>query len=335
MHPMRSDLRVDQAEGLRRLLVRNHTRVLTLVAGKSGVGRTSTAINLAAALAHSGKEVLVLDENHAPNNFLGHLGLHARHDLLDVVHEKCGLREALFDTGGFSVVSTARAMRALAQLGRPEQLRLENALAEASAGVDVMLVDAAMPVLIKPPSMHRDHQRTIARSLVVNGAEGYAGQAGASSGFACGESLLVVMDATASGITDSYALIKRLVLENACLQFEILVNKVADEKAALTVFENMARVARRNLAAHLEYLGCIPRDERLMRATRHGRPVIHACPAAASSNSYRDIAQSLLHLPVPHFETDGGVRTVIQKLMRKIPQPMQQRGKQLTQAASC
>jgi septum formation inhibitor-activating ATPase MinD len=97
----------------------------------------------------------------------------------------------------------------------------------------------------------------------------------------------------------------------------------------------MAKVARRNLAAHLEYLGCIPRDDRLMRATQHGRPVIDAYPVAASAKSYRDIAQSLLHLPMPHFETDGGARTVIQKLMRKISQPMQQHGKQVTQVANC
>jgi flagellar biosynthesis protein FlhG len=130
-------------------------------------------------------------------------------------------------------------------------------------------------------------------------------------------------------------LIKRLVLEKACLQFEIVVNKVADEKAALAVFENMAKVAWRNLAARLDYLGCIPRDDRLMRATRHGKPVIDAYPVATSAKSYRDIAQSLLRLPVPHIETDRGMRTVIQKLMHTISQPIPQHGKQATQVLNC
>ncbi|MEO6974269.1 MAG: P-loop NTPase [Gallionella sp.] len=332
---MRSDLRVDQAEGLRRLLVRNHTQVLTLVAGKNGVGRTSTAFNLAAALSHLGKKVLVLDENHAPNNLLGHLGVYARHDLLDVIREKCMPDEALFNSNGFSIMSTARAMNSLAQLGQPDQQRLENALTEVSTGVDVMLVDAAMHVLVKAPIPGRDCQNSGVRSPVFRRSEGFKRQAGTSSGFACGGSLLVVMDGTASGITDSYTLIKRLVLNNACLQFEIVVNKVADEKTAQTVFENMAKVAWRNLATRLEYLGCIPRDDRLMRATRHGRPVIDAYPAAASAKSYRDIAQSLLHLPVPDIETDGGMHTVIQKLMRNISQPVQLHGKQVIQVASC
>lgn len=323
---MRSDPRVDQAEGLRRLLVRSQTQVLTLVAGKTGVGRTSTAVNLAAALAHLGKEVLVLDENHAPNNFPGQLGIYARHDLLDVVHEKCLPEEALLNAHGFSVLSTARAMRSLSQLGSPDQQRLENALTEVSEGMDVLLVDAAMPGLMKAQD-GRGHRSS--------GAGSFAGHAATSSGFACGGTLLVVMDATASGITDSYTLIKRLVLENACLQFEIVVNKVADDKAALTVFENMAKVAWRNLAARLEYLGCVPRDERLMRATCHGKPVIDAYPVAASAKSYRGIAQSLLHLPVPHIETGGGMHTVIQKLLGKMPQPVPQYGKQSRQAVNC
>jgi len=42
---------IDQAEGLRRLLVSNQTQVITLVSGKQGVGRTSVTLNLASALA--------------------------------------------------------------------------------------------------------------------------------------------------------------------------------------------------------------------------------------------------------------------------------------------
>lgn len=288
---------VDQAEGLRRLLVSNQTRVITVVAGKSGVGRTSMAINLAAALARSGKDVLVLDENHAPNNLLDSLGLFARHDLLDVAQGKCKPREAVLSAKGFSVLPTARAMYALAKLKQAEQLRLENALTEVSAGMDVMLVDAAMLV----------------------------GQAAVSSSMASGATLLVVVDATASGITESYALIKKLALENACLQFEIVVNKVVDAQAAKTVFENMAKVARRNLAARLGYLGYIPHDDRLQRATQLGRSVVDAFPTAVSAKSYLELSQSLLRLPTQQDESEAGIPSMVQSLIRHVSVSTQQR----------
>ena len=80
-------------------------------------------------------------------------------------------------------------------------------------------------------------------------------------------SLLIVVDATTSGITESYALIKRMALDNACMQFEIVVNKVSDEQTAKKIFGNMAEMARRNLAARLEYCGYISKDGRLTRAS--------------------------------------------------------------------
>lgn len=306
---MRSEIGVDQAEGLRRLLVRNETQVITVVAGKSGIGRTSVTINLAAALARSGKDVLVLDENHAPGNLLDHLGLFAGHDLLDVAQGKCRPRQALLKAKGFGVVPAARAMHALAKLGRAEQQRLEEALTEVSSGVDVMLVDGAMPALSR--------------------VHGLTCGAAASSSLATGAALLVVVDATASGITESYALIKRMALENARTQFEIVVNKVADEQAALTVFENMSRVARRNLAVRLEYLGCIPQDDRLARASQLGRPVVEAFPAAVSARACLTMSEKLLRLPVRQDEEETGVRALIQSLVRQVAQPLQRHSREM------
>lgn len=294
---MRSD-GMDQAEGLRRLLVINQTQVVTVVAGKAGVGRTSATINLAAALAGSGKNVLVLDENHGPNNLLGRMGMSARHDLLDVAQGKCGLCDAVLAARGFGILPTARAMRALEQLDQDGQQRLQDALTGASYGADVVLVDAAMPIL----------------SLAGTAAAG-------SPSLASGAALLVVVETTPSGITESYALIKRLALKSARQQFGIAVNKAGNEQAALTVFENMTKVARRNLSVRLEYLGHIPSDERLKCAMQLGKPVVEAFPAAASAKSYFELSQKLLCLPMQRDEAEGGVSAIIQNLIRQVSQP--------------
>lgn len=293
---MRSD-GMDQAEGLRRLLVLNQTQVITVVAGKAGVGRTSATINLAVALARSGKDVLVLDENHGPNNLLDRMGLSARHDLLDVAQGKCGLCDAVLAAKGFGILPTARAMHALAKLDQSVQQRLENALTEASDGADIVLVDTAMSV----PGQSEDLAEL--PSLASGGA------------------LLVVVEATPSGITESYALIKRLALKDARQQFGIAVNKAGNEQAALTVFENMAKVARRNLSVRLEYLGHIPSDERLKCAMQLGKSVVEAFPAAASAKSYLELSQKLLCLPMQRDEAEGGVSAIIQSLIRQVSRP--------------
>jgi len=331
---MRFDARADQAEGLRRLLVRNHTQVVLLLAGKAGVGRTSTTVNLASALSRLGKAVLVLDENNSSSNIAEQLGLHGRYDLLDIAQQKCKPEQALLNKHGFSVLPAARAINSLAQMNRLEQQRLGDALAEVGDSTDVMLVEVAMPVLMHSPDLRQCYQQAVARPMLMNRAQGISGLAGVSSGFATGVTLLVVMDATVSGITDSYALIKKLALESACLQFEIVVNRVADEKAARTVFENMAKVALRKLSVRLEYLGCIPRDDRFKRASGYGTPVSEAYPAAISANSYREIAQGLLRLPMPKIETDRGVRAAMHSLMGKVTQPVLQRSKNVAHAVN-
>lgn len=280
----------DQAEGLRRLLVRNQTQVITLVAGQQGLGRTSATLNLAAALSSAGKDVLVLDENSAPNNLTESLGLFARYDLLDVAQGKCQLRDAVLQGKGYAVLPTARAMRALAKLNAAEQQCLENALSEASGGVDVMLVDAAM----------------------------LAGQAVVSSSLASGVRLLVVMEATSSGITESYSLIKRLALENARLRFEIVVNKAANEQTARLVFGNMEKVARSKLAARLDYLGCIPLDDKLKRATQLGRSVVEAFPAANAAKSYAALSQKVLQTTMQQDEMAGGISQMMKNLIKQL-----------------
>ncbi len=75
----------DQAAGLRRLLVRSSTQVVTVIGARDGLGATSIVINLAAVLAHSGKDVLVLDENMSHDNVANTLALNPRYDLLHVV----------------------------------------------------------------------------------------------------------------------------------------------------------------------------------------------------------------------------------------------------------
>jgi flagellar biosynthesis protein FlhG len=280
----------DQAEGLRRLLVCNQTQIITLVAGKQGVGRTSVTINLAAALAAGGRDVLVLDENPAPNNLTDGLGLFARFDLLDVVQGRCQLGDAVLSSHGYAVLPVARAMRALEKLNPIEQRCLENALSEVSNGVDVMLVDGAM----------------------------LAGSSSVSASLASGVRLLVVMDATASGITESYSLIKRLALENARLRFEIVVNKVASEQVARLVFGNMEKVARSNLAARLEYLGCIPLDDRLKRATQLARSVVEAFPKADSAKACQQLSQSVLQMTMQQDEMEGGIAQMMKNLIKQL-----------------
>ena len=85
----------DQADGLRRLLDRQGLRIVRLSSGAGGSGKTGAVLNLAAALAEIGRDVLILDENPAEHGVTAELGLKARFDLEDVIRRKRDLDEVL------------------------------------------------------------------------------------------------------------------------------------------------------------------------------------------------------------------------------------------------
>ncbi len=115
---MRSDSVHDQAAGLRRLLARSSSRVVTVVGARDGLGATSIVVNLAAVLGSSGKDVLVLDENLSQDNVANTLALKARYDLLHVVRgDKTWQDVMLRGTEGVRVLPVARAIQSLRETG--------------------------------------------------------------------------------------------------------------------------------------------------------------------------------------------------------------------------
>ncbi len=279
---MRSDTMItDQAAGLRKLLARSSARVITVLGARDGLGATSLVINLAAVFTRTGKDVLVLDENQSHANVAQTLGLHPRYDLLHAARGDKTWHDVLLQCNdGMAVLPLARAMAALPQMGTAERARLLESLLAAAASRDMVLVDAAR------------------------------GGASLCASLSGDEPLLLVLNPTTSGITESYALLKQMALHHGRQAFAIVVNRVGSEREALAVFDNMARVAHHHLQVRLEYLGYIPVDEKLKRATQLHRPVVEAFPDAAASMALREVVQGMLCVPAVHGQDglDGVMR---------------------------
>jgi flagellar biosynthesis protein FlhG len=239
-------------------------------------------------LGSSGKDVLVLDENLSQDNVANTLALKSRYDLLNVVRGDKTWQDVLLHAAeGMRVLPVARAMQNLHKLDEAQRERLLESLSAAAKEMDVVLIDAARA------------GHSVCASLSGD------------------EPLLLVLNATASGITESYSLLKQMAMHNGRQAFDIVVNKVASEREALAVFDNVSQVARRHLQVHLEYLGHIPVDEKLKRATQLCRPVTEAFPAAQASYAMREIAQGLLRAPRVTDAGHDALGSVMQRVMRQ------------------
>ena len=283
----------DQAAGLRRLRLRATAQVITVVAARAGMGTSSIVVNLSAALADSGLNVLVLDENLSHDNVSNMLALKPRFDLLHAVRRDKLLHEVLLHrTENVRVLPAARAIQALPSLTAPEHGYLLECLAQASRGIDIVLVDAAA-----------DQERCI------------------SSGMTASQPMMLVLNPSASAITESYAMLKRMSLQDGRLCVGVVVNKVRDEQEARTIFSNMAQVASQYLQVSVKYLGHIPLDEKLKRATQLCCPVAEAFAEASSVRAFDQLGRNLMLLPAASSGEAGGLPEVVRGLMRQARLP--------------
>lgn len=260
-----AEIKRDQAEGLRRLLKREHMRVMTVVSGCHGTGNTSVVINVAAAVAARGQRVLVIDENYGPANVCGLLGMRPRYELKDVMQRECALEDALVEgPAGVCVLPAANGMRALPALRTMHEELLIDSFGRLDGRYDLVLIDSTCSETAAPGLFSRAVEDTI-----------------------------VVSSAAARAITASYALVKRMRSVRSGHRFYMVLNRVASDAMASVVATNFSAAANGYLATQLEYLGSVPSDERLKVAARGFQPVVHAHPEAPSALGFMRIADSL------------------------------------------
>ena len=264
----------DQADGLRRLLMPDFVRVITVTSGSAAAGKTTAVISLAAALAHAGKKVLVIDENVGAGNVCATLGLNAHRDLLDVIRRDKTLDEVIVaGRDGIRVLPAGRGMMVLEKLSADDKAHLTSSFANIDGPVDVILIDSA-------PG--RDSRSL---PLALSSHE-----------------IVLVVSPDPGSITAAYALMKHISGHHESKRhYHILFNKTAREGDARKIFDNMESVAKRYLAVTLQLLGFLPYD------AKHclGRGLAEAHPDTHSGSVFRVAAEALVNWPCQDGEGPG------------------------------
>ena len=240
---------------------------------KGGVGKTTTAVNLAAGLAKIGQRVLMVDLDPQGNATMGS-GVDKRKlalSVYDVLIESASVREAcvLAEKCGYHVLGANRELAGaeieLVALERRE-MRLKAALAEVDADYDFVLIDC-------PPSLSM---------LTLNG-------------LCAAHGVVVPMQCeyfALEGVTDLVHTIKQVHANlNKDLQIIGLLRVMFDPRITL---QQQVSDQLKNHFGDKVFNTVIPRNVRLAEAPSYGVPGVVFDPSAKGSQAFVAFAQEMV-----------------------------------------
>jgi chromosome partitioning protein len=254
-------------------------RVLAVVNQKGGVGKTTTTVNLAAALAQAGRRVLLVDVDPQGNATMGS-GVDKRTLSRTVYHALLGLGElsgirVRAERGGYDLVPANRELAGaeveLVELPSRET-RLKSALERVAADYDYILIDC-------PPSLSL---------LTVNA-------------LAAAQRVLIPMQCeyyALEGLSDLVGTIKRVRANlNPALEIAGLLRTMYDPRNTLS------QQVSRELEAHFGdkvFRTLVPRNVRLAEAPSYGVPAVLWDPASKGAQAYIALANEVLEREVAY-----------------------------------
>jgi chromosome partitioning protein len=247
-------------------------RVMAVANQKGGVGKTTTAVNLGAALAELGYRVLVIDLDPQGNATTG-LGINSRNleaTIYDVILHDVPMEDAIEPTSLrnlFVVPATIHLAGAEIELvpAFSRELRLRRAVEQVTDEFDFILIDC-------PPSLGL---------LTVNG-------------LAAATEVIVPIQCEYYALEGLGQLLRNVNLVQSNLNPRLEVTTIV-----LTMYDARTRLAEQVVREVRQHFGAkvcrhvVPRTVRLSEAPSFGQPIILFDSSSRGATAYRELAKEV------------------------------------------
>ncbi|MFW5704852.1 MAG: cell division ATPase MinD [Nanoarchaeota archaeon] len=228
-------------------------KLIVVSSGKGGVGKTTTSVNLASALAKQGKNVILVDGNLTTPNVGLHLGLTKFPVTMnDVLKGEAALTDAIYiHPLGFKLLPGSLSIRSFSEINSQKLNKLFEDLREMA---DFVIVDSAAGL----------GNESI--SVLKNADE-----------------VIIVTNPELPAVTDAFKIVT-LAREIGIPVKGVVLNRVRKENFDLG-FKAIESLLETPIASVIE-------DDRFMRqAVYHKKPIIHIRPKSNTARQYHHLAR--------------------------------------------
>jgi septum site-determining protein MinD len=246
-------------------------RVITISSGKGGVGKTTATANLAVALASLGQKVVCIDSDIGLRNLDVVLGLENRivYDLVDVIEERCRLRQAMIRDKRFEelYLIPAAQTRDKNAVSPSDMVKLVDGLRDET---DWILIDS-------PAGIERGFRNAIAPA----------------------DEVIVVTNPDVSAVRDADRIIGIIEAEQKG-PAKLIINRLNPQMIKRGDMMNANDVL--DLLA-VQLLGVVPEDEHVIMSTNIGKPVA-LDEKSGAGQAFRNIASRIMGNEVPLMDIE-------------------------------
>jgi septum site-determining protein MinD len=231
------------------------SKIIVITSGKGGVGKTTTAINLGAAMNYFGRDVLIIDGNLSTPN----IGIHLNSpevpvNLNHVLSKKSDIFEAVYEhESGMKIIPASLSVKELKKIKPEKILDFKNDF------------------------------KKISDYVIVDSAAGLGQEARATIGLA--DEIIIVTNPEMPAITDALKTIK-IAEEMKKPVIGVIVTRVRknDIEIQPDVVKEMLEVP---------ILGMVPEDDGIQKSLGMKDTIVNAIPKSKASRAYKEIAAKL------------------------------------------
>ncbi|MFA5020120.1 MAG: cell division ATPase MinD [Candidatus Pacearchaeota archaeon] len=237
------------------------SRFIVITSGKGGVGKTTTAVNLATAMSTFDEDVMLVDINLTTPNVGLHLGAPVVPVTLNhILSGKAELVDAIYEhDSGAKVIPASLSINELKKLDKVDLIPLARDLRQIS---DIVIFDSAAGL----------------------GEE-------AVDAISIADEIIIVTNPEMPAVTDALKTAK-LAEELGKDVKGVIITRVKNSKSEMSI-------ASIREMLELPIIGIVPEDEHVSEALAMRNSVFSSFPNSKAAHSYVEIAAKILGKPIP------------------------------------